>query len=170
MIQIIPTDTCYGLAWDMNEVDYREIYRLKGRDFSKRLAVLVRDFDALREYAEITDEQIIFLKNYPHAWSVILKKNPHWNLPDFLDITDYANISFRVAEVCISRDIRNTLDYPLFLTSANLSGKSESMTLIEATKSFSGIPWYDGGICQLPPSDIFSFGDNDEIIYLRKNS
>lgn len=170
MIQIIPTDTCYGLAWEFCEKDYQDIYRLKGRDFSKQLAFLVRDFGSLREYAEITDEQITFLKTYPRPWSVILQKRVIWNLPDFLDKKEYNKISFRVAEVCIYADIRDNIQYPLFLTSANLSGNPESKTLAEARGVFLWIDGVDGGICDEPPSDIFEFGEDNQIIFFRKNS
>lgn len=143
---------------------------MKGRDFSKRLAFLVRDFDSLREYVEITDEQINFLKAYPHPWSVVLKKKSTWTLPDYLNQDDYDNISFRVAEKCIPANIHNNLQYPLFLTSANLSGKPESKTFLEAKESFPQIAGIDGGICDRPPSDIFSFSEGNQVFYFRKNS
>lgn len=143
---------------------------MKGRDFSKRLAVLVGDFDSLKEYTEITDEQMNFLKTYPHPWSVVLKKKSTWNLPDYLNQDDYGNISFRVAEKCIPANIRNSIQYPLFLTSANLSGDPESRTLLEAKESFPQIAGIDGRICDRPPSDIFTFSEGNEVLYFRKNS
>lgn len=169
MIFLLPTDTCYGLAWELEEQDYREIYRLKWRDFSKRLAILVRDMDTLRDIAEISEEQVHILEEYPHAWSVILPKKENYMLPEFLDTNEYSNISFRVAEYCIRVELRNTLNYPLFLTSANVSGSQESTTFEIAQDIFPGIGWYDGGVCDQPPSDIFSFGSTNELIFIRKN-
>lgn len=131
---------------------------------------MVRDFDSLREYAEITDEQINFLKAYSYPWSVVLKRNSTWNLSDYLNHHDYGDISFRVAEKCIPANIRNSIQYPLFLTSANLSGKPESRTLLEAKESFPQIAGIDGGICDRPPSDIFTFSEGNEVFYFRKNS
>ena len=168
MIFLLPTDTCYWLAWEFNEQDYNGIYRLKWRDFSKRLAVLVRDMDSLRQIAEISDEQISLLENYNYPWSVVLPKNKDYILPSFLDGEEYMNIAFRVAQYCIPVDIRDSLFYPLFLTSANLSGKPESTTLPEAGEYFPWIDGYDGWICNHPPSDIFSFWVNNELIYIRK--
>ncbi len=169
MIFLLPTDTCYWLAWEFNEQDYNEIYRMKWRDFSKRLAVLVGDMDSLRQMAEISDEQISLLENYNHPWSIILPKNKNYIFPDFLNEEQYMNISFRIAQYCIPMDIRDSLRYPLFLTSANLSGELESITLSEARESFPWIDGYDGWLCNQPPSDIFSLWINNELIYIRKN-
>ena len=63
----------------------------------------------LREYSEITDDQIEFLKGYMHPWSIILKKNQSMVLPKYLDADQYSHISFRVATVCL----RHREDAPL---------------------------------------------------------
>lgn len=136
LIFLLPTDTCYGLAGEFTEQDYREIYRLKGRDFVKPLAWLVRDYEDLQKYIEITDEQIEFLQNYPRPWSILGKRREDFVLPEFLDAKTYEKISLRVGGKCIIADIRDKLSYPLFLTSANLSGNLESKTLAEARGFF----------------------------------
>lgn len=170
MLTIIPTDTCYWLAGEFSSWDdYLEIYRLKGRDFSNRLAVLVSDWDMLREYSEITGAQIEFLRTYPHPWSIVLKRKSTFILPDFLDSAQYAHISFRVADTCIPDDIRDSLRYPLFLTSANLSGQKESTILSEVRTIFPGVDGYDGWVCDHPPSDIFSISGDGELQYVRRN-
>lgn len=86
----------------------------------------------LREYSEITDAQIEFLRVYPHPWSIILRKNENLITPEYIDANQYEYISFRVASECISVDARAGLSYPLWLTSANLSGYPESTTPAEA--------------------------------------
>ncbi len=170
MITIIPTDTCYWLAWEITESDYHEIYRLKGRDFSKPLAILVESYEDMQMYIEITTEQIEFLKQYPRPWSYLGKRSSQFKLPDFLDGDTYLRLSIRVAESCISADIRDQILCPLFLTSANFSGQNESKTLAEAREFFPDIEGIDGRVCDLPPSDIFYFDESWEIVYLRKNS
>lgn len=171
MVFLLPTDTCYGLAWGFNEQDYLEIYRLKGRDFSKQLAFLVEDFDTMKQYIEITDEQIEFLKKYPHPWSFLGKRKSDFLLPVWMDAEKYQILSLRVASVCMSNSELWTSNYtyPLFLTSANLSGAPESKTLAEATKVFPSITGIDGGYCSQPPSDIFSIGEDGRLKYLRRN-
>lgn len=173
MLFLLPTDTCYGLAWEFTEQDYIEIYRLKGRDFSKQLAILVEDYADMKKYIEISDEQIDFLKKYPHPWSFLGKRRIDFVLPLWMDSEKYQMISIRVAQVCIppiqlSSHTSNLL-FPLFLTSANLSWMPESKTLAEARELFPLVEWIDGGICSQPPSDIFSIGEDGELQYLRRN-
>lgn len=169
MLFLLPTDTCYGLAWSFTEQDYNEIYRLKWRDFIKPLAWLVRDYENLRKYIEITDEQIKFLQNYPRPWSILGKKREDFILPEFLDAKTYEKISIRVADECIIADICDNVSYPLFLTSANPSGNPESKTLAEARGFFPWVEGIDGGICDESPSDIFFFWEKWEVVFLRKS-
>ena len=93
-------------------------------------------------YIEISDEQIDFLKGYPHPWSFLGKRNPEFQLPVWMDSEKYQMLSLRVAKVCLQdfptfehSNIR-TFQFPLFLTSANLSGNLESKTLAEAREVF----------------------------------
>jgi tRNA A37 threonylcarbamoyladenosine synthetase subunit TsaC/SUA5/YrdC len=169
MLQIIPTDTCYGLAGLFTETDYLEIYRLKGRDFAKPLAILVEDYHDMKQYIEITDEQIEFLHDYPHPWSFLGRRI--CDLPEWMDREKYTMLSIRVAKVCIptSNFPLPTSNFPLFLTSANLSGHPESKTLTEARVFFPSVEGIDGGLCDHPPSDIFSLWEDGGLRYLRRN-
>lgn len=119
MLFLLPTDTCYGLAGEFTEQDYNEIYRLKGRDFGKLLAILVEDYADMQKYIEISDEQIGFLKNYPHPWSFLGKRREDFVLPPWMDSEKYQMLSIRVASVCLKTPEK--LNFPLYLTSANLS-------------------------------------------------
>jgi tRNA A37 threonylcarbamoyladenosine synthetase subunit TsaC/SUA5/YrdC len=75
-----------------------------------------------------------------------------------MDREKYTMLSIRVAKVCIptSNFPLPTSNFPLFLTSANLSGHPESKTLTEARVFFPSVEGIDGGLCDHPPSDIFS--------------
>ena len=99
MLTLLPTDTCYGLAGSFTRDDYLEIYRYKGRDFSKPLALLVEDFSDMKKYIEISDEQIEFLKKYPHPWSFLGKRI--CPLPEWMDGEKYNMLSLRVAKICL---------------------------------------------------------------------
>jgi tRNA A37 threonylcarbamoyladenosine synthetase subunit TsaC/SUA5/YrdC len=135
MLFLLPTDTCYGLAGAFTREDYADIYRQKGRDFEKPLAFLVRNFDDMDTYIEITNDQKEFLRHYPYPWSFLGKRKQSFILPDFLDAR-YDLISLRVASQCINANFRDSIQYPLFLTSANLQGEKESQTLPEAKLVF----------------------------------
>lgn len=166
---ILPTDTCYGFAWSFTKEDFEQIYFRKWRTFSKQLAFLVRNYEDIRHYVEISDAQIDFLREYPYPWSFLWKRNETCVLPDFLDRDDYTMISLRVAENCIDANIRDNIQYPLFLTSANISGQPESKTFEEACTVFPWIDGIDGWICDRLPSNIFSLSETGEFQYLRKN-
>ena len=168
-ITLVPTDTCYGLAWDFTEKDYYELYRLKGRDFHKKLAVVVRDFSMLDEYAEITASQKIFLQQYPYPWTVLLPRKNAKTLPPPLWTEEYKNIAFRVAEVCFPAFPHHQHSYPLFLTSANRSGESEATTLEQWQRIFPWIQGIDGWSCDHVASDIFRFLSDGTREDLRKN-
>jgi tRNA A37 threonylcarbamoyladenosine synthetase subunit TsaC/SUA5/YrdC len=191
MLFLLPTDTCYWLAWDFTRDDFDMINALKWRDDTKRLAMLVEDFEDMKKYILISDEQIEFLRQYPHPWSFLWVRNPSWDIPDWMEAEKYQMISLRVVKVCLRhrewnevehgdpefrisgllrpREWREQLRFPLFLTSANLSWQPESTTIEEARKYFPSIEWFDGGTCDRPPSDIFSLGEDGEIVYLRRN-
>lgn len=169
MLSLLPTDTCYGLAGELTREDYDEIYRLKWRDFSKPLAILVRDYADMEKYIDISLGQKEFLKNYPYPWSFLGKRTDTYILPEYMEKDMYAKISLRVAENCINANIRDIISYPLFLTSANLSGSTESSVLQVAQTFFPMLWGIDGWVCMGKPSDIFSLSVSGEIIYLRKN-
>ena len=125
----------------------------------------------MQTYIEITPEQIEFLKQYPRPWSYLGKRNPLFALPPFLSPDQYSRFSIRVASACLptlQHSNTPTLNFPLFLTSANLSGSPESKTLAEARASFPDIDEIDGGICDEPPSDIFYFDESGEMVYMRQ--
>jgi tRNA A37 threonylcarbamoyladenosine synthetase subunit TsaC/SUA5/YrdC len=75
----------------------------------------------MQDYIEISDEQIEYLRDYPYPWSFLGKRQSSFDLPEWMDDEKYSMISVRVAENCIDANIRDTIEYLLFLTSANLS-------------------------------------------------
>jgi tRNA A37 threonylcarbamoyladenosine synthetase subunit TsaC/SUA5/YrdC len=191
MLFLLATDTCYGLAGYFTQEDYESIYDLKGRSSTKQLAFLVEDFDDMKKYVLISDEQITFLKKYPYPWSFLWVRHPEFQLPEWMDASKYEKISLRVAKVCLRHREWNEVErgdpgfqnsgllgpsqwleqlgFPLFLTSANLSWEKESTTLEEAQKYFLWLDGVDGWVCDRLPSDIFSLSDDGEIMYLRRN-
>jgi tRNA A37 threonylcarbamoyladenosine synthetase subunit TsaC/SUA5/YrdC len=88
----------------------------------------------------------------------------------------YKQIAFRVAHTDSQDEILEQ-EWPLFLTSANISGKSENYTLEDLKNTFWNKLNKDIEIIDevdleqnIAPSDIFSFvWDTLEINYLRKN-
>ncbi|MDD5213286.1 MAG: Sua5/YciO/YrdC/YwlC family protein [Candidatus Gracilibacteria bacterium] len=176
MIYIIPTDTCFGLACPTNDIEgYTEIYKLKNRDYSKLIAIMLPDFESLEKYTFVTDEQIEFLKNYNKPFSVLLQPKNKENLinKNIKNYNLYDKISFRVASE-INKDFLNKTG-AIFLTSANISGFPETYKIEEIKEQFGEnfknleIIGNTEILAKTNPSDIIEFDKNNEIIYLRKN-
>ncbi len=167
MLKIIPTDTCYWIVGECTKADYMAIYACKSRSFDKPLALVVEDFEDIKTYGNICDEQVSFLKKYPYPFSVLVPRV--WDFPFDFDSRKYKYLSIRVASVCLPEKVRSSLSFPLFLTSANPSGQDEAHTLAEAKKYFPEVDGFDGGVCDHSPSDIFRFTEGREVEYTRRN-
>jgi len=186
MIYIIPTDTCYWIACSLSEKkDYEKIYKIKKRDLSKPLAILVQDFNWLEKHSDLTHEQVIFLQNYKKPFTILTNSDyvQIWlNFEDeeegiFINKDIYENIAFRVANNEIEKKLVKE-NWPMFLTSANISDKPEIYKLKEIKSEFEyyleknivEIRWEKNLDPNNQPSDIFEFvWDSLEINYLRQN-
>lgn len=145
MIYILPTDTCFGLACPITEhKDYEKIYKIKKREFGKPLAILVPNLEWLEKYTILTKEQVDFLRKYKKAWTILTESEyvKIWlnfvneeTGDEFRNRWIYEKIAFRVAHNDIQKKLLKK-EWPLFLTSANLSGKWEIYLVKEVKKEF----------------------------------
>lgn len=182
-LYIIPTNTCYGMAcpiWDYDA--YQKIYDIKARGYDKPLAILVPDYEWLFDNTPLTEDQLNFLIEYKRPFTVLTDCSRISMLLGFEDEQmsypnheQYKQIAFRIAHT----DSQNELleqEWPLFLTSANISGKPENYTISDLKISlwnklndFEIIDEVDLDKNTLS-SDIFSFvWDTLEIKYIRQN-
>ncbi len=187
MIYILPTDTCYWIACPIHELkSYNSIYKIKKRTLDKPLAILVPDFKWLEENTELTIEQIEFLKNYEKPFTILTNCNSlkMWiNYIDeenneFINRDIYKSFAFRVANNSIQKRLLKE-NWPLFLTSANISNKPEIYHKNEIKEEFAYYleKWTIQFVWENmwnpnknKPSDIFKFLEYSlEIDYLRKN-
>lgn len=174
MLYLIPTDTCFWIWCSVISVDdYNEIYNVKWRWFDKLLAVMVWDFEDIKNIAEISEDNLNFIKNYPYPFSVLLTPKS-WFLPlDLPNIWDYKRVSVRVANIKFQKDLIKKL-WPIFLTSANKSGEEEIYSVSEFKRQFVNdldkIEIADFNDIEVsPPSDIFLIKDTWELEFVRRN-
>lgn len=182
MIYILPTDTCFWIACSLDDTkSYHKIYKIKKRDFSKPLAIMVESFDWLLKNTNLNTQQINFLKNYKRPFT-ILTECPHIKMILNLEQEDfeyqnkeiYKKIAFRVANNEIEKKLIWEI-WPIFLTSANFSGEKEIYDIEEAKKQFSNFKnikflweWITLDN-KIKPSDIFEFNCKTiNIKYLRQ--
>lgn len=187
MIYILPTNTCYWIACPIHDIkSYEWIYKIKKRSFDKPLAILVPDFKWLFDNTDLNEKQIEFLKSYNRPFT-ILTNCDHLKIwmnyideenKEFINRDIYEKFAFRVAH----NDTQKRLvkeNWPMFLTSANLSNKPEIYKSKEIEEDF----WYylerdkikfvwknTGNLDEIWASDIFEFDwESLDIEYLRKN-
>ena len=186
MIYIIPTDTCYGIACPLEDKrNYDKIYKIKKRSFDKPLAIMVEDFSWLRENTILSDEQVNFLEQYESPFTILTNSNSvelflqFWdtNEEHFINKDVYEKVAIRVASNAIEAKLIKNVG-PIWLTSANISGKWEIYNVPDIENDFAY--YIEKGIVEIrgtytlnpdiPSSDIFEFvWDSLELEYLRKN-
>lgn len=179
MIFILPTDTCYWIGcYTDNIEDYKRIYEIKNRSFSKPLAIFLNNFDEIEKYAYISEKQLDFLKKYNHPFTVLLKIKDKKLIEKLPNKDNYKKIAFRIADNIVLKNY--TKKWPIFLTSANFSWELEMYNNLDLKNKFKNYleeVEIDDTIKEIPinkPSNIFEFiDDNDKnnvnIKYLRKN-
>lgn len=119
---LYPTDTIWGLGCDAsNEEAVRKIYRIKQRDDSKSLIVLMADERSILNYVAAPDLAVFdFIAAQTRPTTVIF--DGAINLPDAL-IADDGSIAIRLVQDEFCRHLIRRLRQPLVSTSANISGQ-----------------------------------------------
>ncbi len=184
MIYLIPTDTCFWIACSINETkSYEKIYKIKKRNYEKALAIMVYDFNWLKENTSLTKKQINFLKNYKKPFTVLTNSNSislwlnyeNENGIWFQNRNIYKKIALRVAHNDSQKKLIKKL-WPIFLTSANNSWKKEIYDINKLKETFSYyldkkiVKILNWKIWRNKTSNIFEFiWDNLDLKYLRKN-
>jgi L-threonylcarbamoyladenylate synthase len=136
-VLVYPTDTIYGLGGraDSEEVIDR-VFRIKGRERSKPLSVVVSDLSMLRWITTPKPRHIRFLQElFPAKVSVILPKNEV--LPDKLVHDDASNgLAVRIPANMFLRRLLHAVQVPLISTSANPSGEDPPHTWEELQQTW----------------------------------
>ena len=123
-----PTETVYGLAANMNipgAVD--RIYRIKGRSRSKALPLMLSSAEQLKDIAlPLSIAARLLIKNFwPGPLTLIVKKSK--TVPDSFT-SGSSTVGVRVSSHPIALAVITGLGCPVTGTSANLSGRPNSIT------------------------------------------
>ena len=119
-IIIYPTETCYGIGGDAtNPKSIEKIYKIKGRDLSKPIPILVSSLNMIKKYGIATKNVETLIKKFmPGPLSIIIKKRaPISNL-------NQNSVSFRISSHPIASVLVKLLKKPMTTTSANISGQN----------------------------------------------
>lgn len=151
----VPTDTVYGVCARMDTMEAQENLRnVKNRPAAKAFPIMCADEDQIASICHITEMDHLLIEAFmPGPVTLILKKKEH--------VSSWVNggmdtLAIRMATSDILKQLIQTLGVPVFMTSANQSGKPVCTCLDEIEKS---CPLLDGMM-----EGAVSFGEASTII------
>ena len=123
-----PTETFYGLGADaMNDRAVKKIYKIKGRDFTSPISVIIgrtEDLSSLVSGIPTAAEKLINAF-WPGPLTIIFEASSKV-LPRLTAGTE--KIGVRLSGSHVARSLAQKLGHPVTATSANLSGRDECST------------------------------------------
>ncbi|XP_077193377.1 threonylcarbamoyl-AMP synthase [Paroedura picta] len=125
----VPTDTVYGvacLAQDSRAL--RAVYRLKGRDGAKPLAICLADVAQVHRYCKVAVPDQLLHDLLPGPVTLVLERSQALN-PDLNPFTPLVGV--RVPSHWFVRELARVCATPLALTSANISAQASSLAVTE---------------------------------------
>ena len=142
-----PTETFYGLGADAsNEAAIEKIFALKGRRFTNPVSVIVADESTLEQLVtEIPTEARILMKRFwPGPLTLVFRAAP--SVSARLTAST-GKIGVRISSHPIAALLARELGAPLTATSANPSGREETLSAAGVSESLGGLPdmIIDGG-------------------------
>ncbi|HCX27957.1 MAG TPA: threonylcarbamoyl-AMP synthase [Candidatus Portnoybacteria bacterium] len=134
-VVVFPTDTVYGLGCDAtDEAAIRKVFRMKGRDKKKALAVVVRDIAMAKKISFIDKRLERALEViWPGAVSVILWRRH--KLPEVLTAGG-EKIALRIPDYKLTYLLAENMGRPYVATSANLSGEQATIKISQVLEYF----------------------------------
>lgn len=119
-----PTETCYGLAVDIFNVEaLKRLYAVKKMAQDKPLSILCADLKMAKEYGGFSPKALEMAEKYwPGALSILVPRTE--KLPDFLN-PEQEFVSIRVSSDDFCAKMVREFGRPVTTTSANVSGEPQ---------------------------------------------
>ena len=128
---LYPTDTVWGIGCDATDFDaVQKIYKIKKREETKSLIILVDSIEMLNEYVTDIPKKVIILLNQIDKPTTIIYNNPKGLASNTIAIDN--TIAIRVVKNKFCQSLIKEFGKPIVSTSANVSGE-------ETPKSFNYI-------------------------------
>ena len=133
----IPTDTVYGIAASpYNDSAIKRIFLLKKRPLSNSLVLLCSNYKMAKKYAIFNKTANILAKKFwPGPLTLILKRKFNIKISKKW-ISKDDSIGIRIPDHNVPKKIINKCNFPIFCTSANISGEKSCKTLEDIIKNF----------------------------------
>jgi L-threonylcarbamoyladenylate synthase len=168
---LYPTDTIWGLGCDAtNSKAVNKIFKIKFRQTSKPLIILVENIDMIKEYvAKVPEIAIEMIESYKGSLTIIYENAR--NLPKNLIAGD-GTIAIRIPDQKFCLNLIHGLGKPIISTSANFSGDPSPISF---SKISSGIKEAVDYVCTTDqaifnsskPSTIIRIQDDGQIQIIR---
>lgn len=136
----VPTDTVYGICARINSrIAYNKLIAVKNRPVDKAFPVMCADEKQIKDIAIVNKKAERLIKEFmPGPITLVLKKKD--NLPDYVT-NGKDTIAVRMATSKLLEELIIKTGSPIFMTSANQSGKPTCTNLDDIEK---GCPLLDG--------------------------
>ncbi len=130
----VPTDTVYGICARINSSKaYEKLVSVKNRPSTKSFPVMCSDIEQIKSIATLDETSLKLIKAFmPGPITLVLNKRP--------DVLSYINnagaretdeLAIRMAPTPFLKELIKEVGSPLFLSSANKSGKDVCKSLDE---------------------------------------
>ncbi len=130
----IPTETVYGLGVDpYSEEAVKSLFKIKERDDSKPVSLLVPSYDSVNKLNIITDIPEVVDLYWPGPLTVVVETSEKF--VDGVGTKSPNTIGIRVPDNELVIELLNSTG-PLAVTSANLTGQKEAKSHEEAEEIF----------------------------------
>ncbi|MCH5231559.1 MAG: threonylcarbamoyl-AMP synthase [Muribaculaceae bacterium] len=170
-IILYPTDTIWGIGCDARSSEaVKRIYRLKNREDSKSMLVLVNNEASVErivdEMPEVA-EQVIEIATEPIT---IIYDGAHGVAPEL--IADDGSLGIRITREKFSAELCRRLGAPLVSTSANISGQKAPTFFKEISEEIKNgvdfiVKYRQDDTSNASPSHIIKLGKSGQIKIIR---
>ena len=136
----IPTDTVFGICATINsKIAHDKLVEVKNRPENKAFPVMCKNEEQIKSIANVNEMAEKIIKEFmPGPITLVLKKSV--NLPEYVT-NGKDTIAIRMATSNTVEELISKTGKPIFMTSANQSGKPECTSLDEIE---SACPLLDG--------------------------
>ena len=170
-IIFIPTDTVYGIAANpYNDKAIKRIFSIKKRSLSNSLVLLCSNYKMAKKYAIFNRIANNLIKNFwPGPLTLILKKTNHSKISKKWLSKDNT-IGIRIPDHNVPKKIIDKCNFPIFCTSANISGQKSYKNIKDIIKKFRNkkVSIVDGGKTKIGSDSTIIDVTENKINILRK--
>lgn len=138
----VPTDTVYGICVRINSVTaYNNLINIKNRPSDKSFPVMCADEEQIENIALVDEKAKKLIHAFmPGPITLVLNKRPEaFEYINNAGSRTTSELAVRMAPSKVLEELIYKVGCPIFMTSANMSGKSICNNLDEIEKTFSNL-------------------------------